>query len=240
MKLFFAIVLACLVLLLTGVAQPSSQSTHQTMENTTVIVNQIGQGTDMWGRQFSARGICTGVVAAVNGTDELIVTARHCVDTAVERNPDGSVESTIHVIPQNVVFFDGDVGRIMDVAAYGQADLGVLMVHSMRRHEAATFDGRHIAPDSPATVLGMPLGKFWTFSGAQLTGAMQTVDPGSGPFDAMVAVCDTCNRGDSGGGIYNSQGFVVGILSAMDDVGDVYAVPASVVVQFLRDYVSAH
>jgi S1-C subfamily serine protease len=240
MKLFFAALAIGSMLLLTGAASPSNPSMRVQMENTTVIVNQIGQGTDMWGRQFSASGICTGVVAAVNGTDELIVTARHCVDTAVERNPDGSVESTIHVIPQNVVFFDGDVGRIVGMAVYGQADLGVLVVHSMLRHEAATFDGRHTAPDSPATVLGMPLGKFWTFSNAQLTGAMQTIDPGNGPFDAMVAVCDTCNRGDSGGGVYNSQGFVVGILSAMDNVGDVYAVPASVVVQFLRDYVSAH
>jgi hypothetical protein len=184
--------------------------------DTTVLIHLLDTETGIFGDTYDMQGVCTGVIAAATRTTELIVTARHCLTTSAERDDQDGIVGVVQMRPQFVTFFNGDRGQILQVGTSDTSDLGALIVHSMRAHSSATFVLRDPGAGAVVVILGHPLEHYWTLSHGRTT-HFATMLPGDTPFPARILHCDTCNRGDSGAGVYDAaSGDVIGIVVAKD------------------------
>jgi len=140
-------------------------------------------------------GIGSGTILAVNGTEVRVLTANHVATFGSPslRFDDGTVVPA-HVVMQNA-------GH----------DLAII---------AANVDPARAAKLHPATVAAPHSNEavhIWGsgYGGPAFeTGAIAAVgaEMPDGPANGRYALgCDTCHQGDSGGGIFNAQGQLVGV-----------------------------
>jgi S1-C subfamily serine protease len=173
---------------------PANADIVTTTENTGVILEDSSQNA-----------FCSGTVIATAGTEELVATAGHCWDTDPEHG----------AIPYDVRFFDGDVGIVQAHQVDERADLMLLIVHSMRRHQHAELTLAPVRRNDSLYTFGMPLADYWSFARAySSTGTDQTRNvlwP-----DAILLDCTACNYGSSGGGVFNTKGQLVGVVVAFN------------------------
>lgn len=176
-------------------------------------------------------GICSGFVIATNGTDELIVTAKHCTTGKDIEGLLGTVGVEL-LTPTYVQFFDGDVGVVKAVSRSQSFDLAVLLVHSNRRHPKLALSN-HMRTAEKLFVFGMPLGIPWSYSTAvSMSGILRS--PHEKPFDNLVQIeCPSCGGGDSGAGVFNTSGRIVGVLVAGDGAAHSLIVPTEDLLEFI-------
>jgi len=157
------------------------------------------------------RAYCTGVWVS----ESSILTAHHCMNDA----PTGTkihyvVESDVfevrNDIPQQYQPKKKIVPREALVSALDPPhDLALLRSVMPVRHGVAKLARQKILPGQFAQQVGQSLGMWWSYSSGDI-GAVRWQDAGDGPMLWVQTTVPT-SPGNSGGGIFNAKGELIGI-----------------------------
>ena len=162
-------------------------------------------------------------------------------------DPSGLVVTNNHVIADadeiNVILNDGTKLKATLVGKDSKSDLALLRVHSDRPLKAVKFG------DSDKLRLGewvIAIGNPFSLGGSVTAGIVsaRNRDINSGPYDNYIQTDAAINRGNSGGPLFNLEGEVVGVNTAIispsgGSIGIGFAVPsdsAVAVIDQLRQY----
>lgn len=164
---------------------------------------------------FGSRAIGSGVIVALAGGQALIVTNRHVVDPDFADGDPSSktsgAEVSVRALGQLPV-----AGRLAWVAPAG-IDLAVLAapIHSSDARAVAWLEDALPAMGEEVFSIGNPQGLGWTHT----RGTVSQVRARSyGDRRITMIQTDTAvNPGNSGGGLYNQQGMLVGINTWTND-----------------------
>lgn len=151
-------------------------------------------------------------------------------------DPDGLIVSNNHVIDGaydiSVTFDDGTVARAELVGATKIGDIALLKVTLDRKLPAVSFgDSTHLRVGDPVVAIGNPLG----FGFSVTTGVISALNRNISlsPFDDFIQTDAAINHGNSGGPLFNLQGQVIGVNTAIispgadgGSVGLGFAIPA--------------
>jgi S1-C subfamily serine protease len=218
------------------------------INSSVIVVDSIDASTysmksDKPIEKMSVEESCSGFVVQISGYEEIVVTARHCMQPDQILNPfTGGVMETDYLTPKSVEFHDGDVGTVESFYPSPFDDVGVLLVRSHHRQQAVATPNRSVKLNEDLFVYGMPDGFDWAISrGYAMQGpvASGTSIPG---FESWVSTylfsCASCGPGDSGGAVWDYSGRVVGVEVAGGDDGENLLVPIAQV-QYLLSHLSA-
>jgi serine protease Do len=162
-------------------------------------------------------------------------------------DPSGIVVTNNHVIADadeiTVILNDGTKLKAELIGKDTKSDLAVLRVHSDRPLRAVKFG------DSDRMRLGqwvVAIGNPFSLGGTVTAGIVsaRNRDINSGPYDNYIQTDAAINRGNSGGPLFNLDGEVIGINTAIispsgGSIGIGFAVPSNSaipVIQQLRDF----
>jgi serine protease Do len=162
-------------------------------------------------------------------------------------DPDGFVVTNNHVIADadeiNVILNDGTKLPAQLVGKDSKSDLALLRVHSDKPLKAVKFG------DSDKLRLGewvIAIGNPFSLGGTVTAGIIsaRNRDINSGPYDNYIQTDAAINRGNSGGPLFNLNGEVIGVNTAIispsgGSIGIGFAVPsdsAMPVIDQLRQY----
>jgi S1-C subfamily serine protease len=186
-----AVVLGAVAL---AVARPSvaepTDAAARARESMVIVSSHIGENRDAIG---------AGVIVAVLPRRIRVVTARHVADN-------GPV----------TIWIDGRPWAAEIVRTFADRDLAVLEADDVRldtRHVRAALVGEPASSGAELYVWGENE-RGLRIESARLVS--RTYDPPVGfAAEPLVSIaCDTCAPGDSGAGIFNAQGQLLGILTA--------------------------
>lgn len=163
--------------------------------------------------------ICSGVVIARTQDVYTIATARHC---------------TYDDRLTNIQFYDGDSASVLGYSISKKADVAVVYALPKRDHPCAPLSSQ-VNLGQPFFLVGDSSGDHWSYSQLYSRNGSEIVyDKG----DALLAFeGPSVFNGDSGSGIFDNDGNVVGILDAGSDPGRpavVYAAPISYVTNLIE------
>jgi serine protease Do len=150
-------------------------------------------------------------------------------------DPSGIVITNNHVIGDandvTVIFPDGARLKAEVVGKDSKMDLAVLRVKSDKPLKAVTFgDSDKLRPGDPVMAIGNPFGLGGSVTSGIVSARGRNID--SGPYDSYIQTDAAINKGNSGGPLFNMNGEVVGINTAIlsptgGSVGIGFSVPAS-------------
>ena len=133
-------------------------------------------------------------------------------------DPSGLIATNRHVVAKShdivVVLHDGTRLRATLLAAAAQADLALLQVHPSRPLPVVSFgDSDTARPGDPILVIGNPLGLGSTVT----SGIVSALDRNTVESEAVsfLQIDAALNTGNSGGPVFNAQGKVVGVSTAL-------------------------
>jgi serine protease Do len=216
--------------LLLSLALSPLDAALKTAENSTVIVNANEIKSDENRLDIETafnQPICSGYVAYARGTEEIVVTARHCAEPHPREN--GYVD--LH--PTSVTFFDGDVGKVEAATPDRSDDILVLKVKSMRPHPYV-YSTNAVSRTEPLFAFGRPNGHAWSYAIATIMQGTVYADSVEDKFERTYLLsCPACGPGISGGPVFNSHGRVVGIVDAGNDQYTLI-IPAALIAAFLK------
>jgi serine protease Do len=133
----------------------------------------------------------------------IIITNNHVIDGADE------IE---------VIFNDGTRLKAELVGKDKDVDVAVLRVKSDKPLKAVKFaDSDKIRVGEPVMAIGNPLGLGGTVTGGIVSAKNRNIQ--SGPFDNYIQTDAAINRGNSGGPLFNQEGDVIGINTAIFSQG---------------------
>jgi serine protease Do len=163
-------------------------------------------------------------------------------------DPDGYIVTNNHVIDGafdvSVTFQDGTQAHAEVLATTKIGDIALLKVNVNRKLQALKFaDSTKLRVGDPVIAIGNPLG----FGGSVSTGIVSALnrDVMLSPFDDFIQTDAALNHGNSGGPLFNLQGEVIGVNTALynptggGSIGIGLAIPAycvQFVVGQLRQY----
>ena|ERR1035437_2833241 len=194
----------------------------------------------------SFRVYCTGVWVS----EREILTAHHCVQAAanIAAGGDGNEEVDVDVMGAKIYFIQKDevMGYKMDPSALhwskviaddGEHDLALveMMGGSVLDHEVAVL--AKVVPENGGKIhiVGHVKGLFWTYIEGVVAGYRVSLYPvdKSGPFLQLSA---PVFFGNSGGGVFNDDGELVGIVSFMMSAPLTnFAIPVVSIRNFIRE-----
>ncbi|HEV3120148.1 MAG TPA: trypsin-like peptidase domain-containing protein [Gemmataceae bacterium] len=159
-----------------------------------------------------ATGLGSGIILKIAGTEATILTNRHVVDPGFARDPqalpDGGAARTL----LDVKLVDETVlpGRITWIAP-GSVDLALVRIDGATPAARATLwkIGRRARVGDPVFAIGNPHGLGWTHTrGAISQFRFQQV---GGKQIRIIQTETALNPGNSGGGLYDQEGYLMGI-----------------------------
>lgn len=159
-----------------------------------VVSDALNQSVTLWGGK-PARAVCSGVIIRSSAEIAVIATAKHCVTEG-------------HVYLAH--FYDGEVGVVQSARISAQADVATVNVASRRHPVISMFD--NVLEGQPLFLVGAPTGEAWSFSSAYSRSGNRLDPEGDGP--SIEVECSSCYFGDSGAGVFDYRGRVVGIMVA--------------------------
>src|SRR5215475_7958842 len=185
--------------------------------------NRRGGGNDQTPRRVNSLG--SGFIIDASG---LVVTNNHVIADADEIN---------------VILNDGTKLKATLVGKDTKSDLALLRVHSDKPIKAVKFgDSENLRLGEWVIAIGNP----FSLGGSVTAGIVsaRNRDINSGPYDNYIQTDAAINRGNSGGPLFNLEGEVVGINTAIispsgGSIGIGFAVPsksAVPVIDQLRQY----
>ncbi|MGO4524369.1 DegQ family serine endoprotease [Microvirga sp. 2MCAF35] len=153
-------------------------------------------------------------------------------------DPSGIVVTNNHVIGDandiSVIFPDGTRLKAEIVGKDSKVDLAVLKVKSDKPLKAVKFgDSDSIRPGDWVMAIGNPFGLGGSVTAGIVSARGRNIE--SGPYDNYIQTDASINKGNSGGPLFNMNGEVIGINTAIlsptgGSVGIGFAVPASTAV----------
>lgn len=181
-----------------------------------------GYGNSMFG-QYTASGAGSGVIISEDG---YIVTNNHVIENA----------QSIKVKTSDGQTYDAQV-----VGTDPQTDIAVIKVDAKGLQAAKLGNSDEIQVGEPAIAIGNPLGSL---GGTVTTGIVSAVGREITIDNETMTLLQTdaaINSGNSGGGLFDSNGNLIGIVNAKQAASGVeglgFAIPISDVTQVINDLV---
>lgn len=180
------------VMTITEVAAKASPTAVEILTETT----QTGYG--MFGGTYTSQAAGSGVIIS---TDGYIITNNHVVENA----------ESIQVTTYDGKSYDAEL-----IGADAKADIAVIKINADNLTAATIGDSSKIAAGDTAVVIGNPLG---TLGGSVTSGIISATSREiviSGESMELIQTNATINSGNSGGGLYDGNGNLIGIVNAKD------------------------
>ncbi|HEY8565601.1 MAG TPA: DegQ family serine endoprotease [Beijerinckiaceae bacterium] len=156
-------------------------------------------------------------------------------------DPSGIVVTNNHVIGDandiTVIFPDGTRLKAEIIGKDSKVDLAVLKVKSDKPLKAVSFgDSEKMRPGDWVIAIGNPFGLGGSVSAGIVSARGRNIE--SGPYDNYIQTDAAINKGNSGGPLFNMNGEVIGINTAIlsptgGSVGIGFAVPTSTAVPII-------
>ena len=159
----------------------------------------------------------------------------------------GIVVTNNHVIGDandiSVIFSDGSRLKAEIVGKDSKVDLAVLKVKSDKPLKAVRFgESETLRPGDWVMAIGNPFGLGGSVTAGIISARGRNID--SGPYDNYIQTDAAINKGNSGGPLFNMEGEVIGINTAIlsptgGSVGIGFAVPAATampIIEQLRQF----
>lgn len=219
MKKILSLLFAAILLLSCSTSNAQQESPAIRMaENISVTILGDGRTVNSETKEikfFRERPYCSGFVLKAFGTEQVILTARHCLVI---------LDSEFSIIAKKVHFFDGDIGTVKDMYASTNDDFGILLVQSRHKHfvEAKFADVKYIS--QPLFLFGNANGIPWSYSSAVSMNGNVEIQTGDGNLIQLES--PSGYDGDSGCAAFDMEGNVVGITVYKTD-NAIFIVPSS-------------
>jgi serine protease Do len=162
-------------------------------------------------------------------------------------DPSGIVVTNNHVIGDandiSVIFPDGTRLKAEIIGKDSKVDLAVLKVKSDKPLKSVKFgESDRLRPGDWVMAIGNPFGLGGSVTAGIVSARGRNIE--SGPYDNYIQTDTAINKGNSGGPLFNMDGEVIGINTAIlsptgGSVGIGFAVPASTampVIEQLREF----
>ena len=184
-------------------------------ENSVVAITTGSVSTDTWAPQYVTNGAGSGVVYSEDG---YILTNNHVIDGA------STIEVTLH---------DGTSYEATLVATDEQTDVAVLKIEASGLVPVTFGDSSALAVGDLAVAIGNPLG---TLAGTATDGIISGLEREitlEGKSMTLLQISASVNPGNSGGGVFDQYGNLIGLVVAKSSGSDVeglgFAIPANTV-----------
>lgn len=195
---------------LTNVAEVVSAVSDSVVEVTTET-----KATNMYIGEYVTGGAGSGVILTEDG---YIVTNNHVVE--------GATAITVRTS-------DGTEYEAKLIGTDNQTDLAVLKVEASGLNAVTLADSDGAVVGEPAIVIGNPLG---TLGGTVTDGIVSALDREitiGGQKMNLIQTSAAVNPGNSGGGLFNEEGQLLGVVNAKSSGSDIeglgFAIPANMV-----------
>jgi serine protease Do len=157
-------------------------------------------------------------------------------------DPSGLIVTNNHVIEGAdeiiVNFTDGSKLKVTKILGHDpETDLALLKVEPKQPLKAATFgDSSKIRGGDWVMAIGNPFGLGGTLTVGVISATKRDIN--SGPYDHFLQTDAAINRGNSGGPLFNMEGEVIGVNTAIisptgGSIGIGFAVPSNSAVQII-------
>jgi trypsin-like peptidase len=167
-------------------------------------------------------GECSGTIIRSSHGNVTILTARHCVD--------GQELSYVQVggLPKQYP-------HIKRVVKSKHLDLAIVELTGMGKQTSAIIADSPIPWGEPFELVGLSYEVPWAISRGYVMGGLVTLEYAGYSGRDVPLACTGCDEGDSGSGVFNSQGMLTGVLAAMSKNNiRTYAVPLADIRVFLK------
>jgi serine protease Do len=194
-------------------------------KNEDAVVEIVVSGTtqDMWGIPQLTQGAGSGVIIKDNG---YIATNYHVIDGA------NKVQVTLH---------NGDSYDAKIVGSDAENDIAVIKIDAKNLTTATVGDSSTVSVGDLAVAIGNPLGQL---GGTATTGIVSALDRNltiEGTSLTLMQTDAAVNGGNSGGGLFNNRGELIGIVeskaSAVGVEGLAFALPINTVSPIINDII---
>lgn len=158
-------------------------------------------------------------------------------------DPEGYVVTNNHVIQDaeeiTVILYDDTVLKAEVVGRDPKVDVALLKVETKRKLPSVNFgDSDHARVGDWVMAIGNPFGLGGTVTAGIISA--KTRDINAGPYDSFIQTDASINRGNSGGPLFNMDGDVIGINTAIfspsgGSVGIGFATPSNLAKQVIAD-----
>src|SRR4051794_7124946 len=217
-------------------------SASTTVEARSRTLPQLPQGTpfeDLFEEFFNRRGGPGGPGGP--GPDAPRQRRSNSLGSGFVVDASGIVVTNNHVIGDaneiTVIFSDGQRLKAEIVGKDSKVDLAVLKVKPEKPLKAVTFgDSEKVRPGDWVLAIGNPFGLGGSVTAGIISARGRNIE--SGPYDNYIQTDASINKGNSGGPLFNMNGEVIGINTAIlsptgGSVGIGFAVPAATAVPVL-------
>ena len=188
-------------------------------ENSVVAITTESMSTDSWARQYVTEGAGSGVVYSEDGY--ILI--------------EGA--STINVTMNNGKTYEASL-----VAADSQSDIAVLKIDATGLTPVSFGDSDALSVGDLAVVIGNPLG---TLAGTATDGIVSGLEREitlDGKSMTLIQVSASVNPGNSGGGVFDQYGNLIGLVVAKSSGSDVeglgFAIPSNTVKSVVESLIS--
>ncbi|MEA4824339.1 MAG: trypsin-like peptidase domain-containing protein [Clostridiaceae bacterium] len=210
-----------------GSASMSSADVYALVSNSVVsILTEYPTSTGYYQQSSTASGAGSGVIISADG---YIVTNNHVIESA----------SKITVALADNTEYEATLVGTDDVT-----DVALLKIDAQNLSYTVIGDSSALRIGDPANVIGNPLGKLsGTLTVGVISGLDREITMSDGTTMNLIQMDASVNPGNSGGGVFNSAGELVGITVAKTSATEVegigYAIPINDVLPIL-DELMAH
>ena len=180
--------------------------------------------TDSWVNQYVTEGAGSGVVYSEDG---YILTNNHVIEGA----------SNITVSMHDGTEYDATL-----VATDSQSDIAVLKINATRLTPVTFGDSDSLSVGDLAVVIGNPLG---TLAGTATDGIVSGLEREitlNGKNMTLMQISASVNPGNSGGGVFDQYGNLIGLVVAKSSGSDVeglgFAIPSNTVASVAESLIS--
>lgn len=194
-------------------------------KNEDAVVEIVVSGTtqDIWGIPQLTQGAGSGVIIKDNG---YIATNYHVIQGA------NKVQVTLH---------NGDSYEAKIIGSDQDNDIAVIKIDAKDLTTASIGDSSNVSVGDLAVAIGNPLGQL---GGTATTGIVSALDRNltiEGTALTLMQTDAAINGGNSGGGLFNSKGELIGIVeskaSAVGVEGLAFALPINTVAPLINDII---
>jgi len=169
--------------------------------------------------QYVAEGAGSGVIIASDG---YIVTNNHVIENA----------SKIMIKLKNEEIYEATV-----VGRSSESDIAVLKIEAMGLQPAVLGDSGKLVVGDTAIVVGNPLGSGATVTDGIISAMDREIDLGDSVMN-LLQTNAAVNPGNSGGGLFNGKGELVGIVVAKSAGEDIEGIGFAIPINDIKDTIS--